>query len=48
MLGALLSKFGLWTVNGLMQLPKEGSLNEQFPEIETTTVRELLGVWKGK
>jgi len=48
MLGGLLSKFGLWTVNGLMQLPKEGSLNEQFPEIETTTVREALGAWKGK
>jgi len=48
MLGALLSKFGLWTVNGLMQVPKEGSLNEQFPEIKTTTVREMLGAWKGK
>ena len=48
MLGALLSKFGLWTVNGLMQLSKEGSLNERFPDIKTRSVREILGVWKGK
>jgi len=48
LLGGLLSKFGLWTVNGMMHVPKEGSLNERFPEIETTTVREVLGAWKGK
>jgi hypothetical protein len=48
MVAALLSRFGLWTVTGLMHVPKEGSLNEQFPEIETTTVKDVVGIWKGK
>lgn len=48
MVKALLSKFGLWTVAGVMRIPQEGSLNKRFPEIKTTTVREVIGVWKGK
>ncbi|KAF2501481.1 NAD(P)-binding protein [Lophium mytilinum] len=47
-LAGLLAKFGLWVVNGLMYVPKEGSLNERFPEITTTTVKEVVGAWKGK
>ena len=47
-LTALLSKFGLWSVKGLMYVPKEGSLNEKFPEIKTTTVKDIVGAWKGK
>lgn len=42
------SKFGLYVAYGLFDLPEEGSLNEQFPEIETATVREIIGHWKGK
>ncbi|TVY76133.1 Oxidoreductase swnN [Lachnellula suecica] len=48
MLAWLLSRFGLWAVYGIMYLPKEGSLNEKFPEIKTMTVREMISVWKGK
>jgi hypothetical protein len=44
----LFSKFGLWIAKGLLRVPKEGSLNEQFPEIATTSVREVIGAWKGK
>jgi hypothetical protein len=44
----LLSKFGLWVANGIMHVPKEGSLNEKFPEIATTSVKEIVGAWKGK
>ena len=47
-MGALLSRFGLWTVAGLMHVPKYGSLNERFPEIKTITVSEVIGAWKGK
>jgi hypothetical protein len=31
-----------------MRVPKEGSLNERFLDMKTTTVREVLSVWKGK
>lgn len=47
MLEGLLSKFGLWAIHGIMYFPKKGSLNEKFPEIETTSVREIVGAWKG-
>ncbi|PVH93056.1 NAD(P)-binding protein [Periconia macrospinosa] len=47
-LEGMLAIFGLWTVNGLMELRKEGSLNEKFPDIKTVSVRDILGVWKGK
>ena len=44
----MLSKFGLWVVYGIMSHPREGTLNEQFPEITTTTMKEIVGAWKGK
>jgi hypothetical protein len=44
----MLSKFSLWAVNGDMYLEKEGSLNQKFPEISTTTVREVVGAWKAR
>ncbi|KAJ8111668.1 hypothetical protein OPT61_g5792 [Boeremia exigua] len=46
-LAALLSKFGLWAASGIMHYQLQGSLNERFPEIETTSVKEIVGAWKG-
>lgn len=48
MLQELLSKFGLWAINGDMYVPREGALNARFPEISTASVREIVGAWKGK
>lgn len=42
------SKFGLYVANGLFDLPEDGSLNQLFQEIETTTVEEILSLWNGK
>ncbi|KAJ4986501.1 hypothetical protein SVAN01_08063 [Stagonosporopsis vannaccii] len=47
MLAGMLSKFGLWAVYGIVHSSPEGSLNEKFPEIKTTTVKEVIGAWKG-
>jgi hypothetical protein len=47
LLEGLLSKFGLWAVHDIMYYPKEGSLNERFPEIKTKSVKEIIGAWKG-
>lgn len=41
------SKFALYVVYGFFDMPEEGSLNQKFPEIKTTTVEEIIGVWKG-
>ncbi|KAF2129549.1 NAD(P)-binding protein [Dothidotthia symphoricarpi CBS 119687] len=48
LLAVVLSRFGLWVVNGVVHIPKEGSLNEKFPEIATTSVKEVVDAWKGK
>jgi hypothetical protein len=48
MFQGLMSKFGLWAAHGMIFVPKEGSLNEKFPEISTKTAREVVGHWKGK
>ena len=42
------SKFGLYVAYGMFDFPEEGSLNQLFPEIKTTTVEEIIGHWKGK
>ncbi|KAK4074703.1 uncharacterized protein Triagg1_4852 [Trichoderma aggressivum f. europaeum] len=47
-LQAYFSKFGQYIVAGLFDTPAEKSLNKVFPEVKTTTVEEVLGVWKGK
>ena len=47
MLTDILSKFGLWAVLGIMYTPTEGSLNEKFPDIKTTSAKEIVGSWKG-
>ncbi|CAO2656492.1 Nn.00g052950.m01.CDS01 [Neocucurbitaria sp. VM-36] len=48
LLALLLSKFGLWALYGHHSVPKEGSLNERFPDITTATMTEVVGAWKGK
>ncbi|KAF1955369.1 NAD(P)-binding protein [Byssothecium circinans] len=48
MLTGIFSVFGLWAIHGVMYVPKEGSLNEKFPEIRTTTAKEVISNWKGK
>lgn len=47
MLSGMLSMFGLWAVYGIMHSSREGSLNEKFPEIKTTSFKEIVGAWKG-
>lgn len=42
------SKFGLYVAYGLFDVPEEGSLNRLFPEIKTTKVEEIIGMWKDK
>ncbi|KAF2728519.1 NAD(P)-binding protein [Polyplosphaeria fusca] len=48
MLVGFLAIFGLWAVKGVMYCPKEGSLNEKFPDIATASVKDIVGAWKGK
>jgi hypothetical protein len=48
LLYAIQSKFGLYVAYGMFDFPEEGSLNQLFPEIKTTTVEEIIGHWKGK
>ncbi|KAL1599467.1 hypothetical protein SLS60_007270 [Paraconiothyrium brasiliense] len=47
LLCSIQSKFGLYVANGMFDMPEEGSLNQIFPEIKTTTVEEIIGHWKG-
>ncbi|OPB42119.1 hypothetical protein A0O28_0032360 [Trichoderma guizhouense] len=42
------SKFGQYIIAGLFDTPAEKSLNKVFPEVKTTTVEEVVGLWKGK
>lgn len=48
LLYSIQSKFGLYVAYGLFDMPEEGSLNQIFPEIETTKVSEIIDHWKGK
>jgi hypothetical protein len=48
LLVGLLAKFGLWAVKGVMVVPHEGSLNERFPEVQTKSVQDVVGAWKGR
>lgn len=40
--------FGLWSEDGVMNFKPETSLNEQFPEVETSTVKDFLQAAWGK
>lgn len=42
------SKFGQCIIAGLFDTPAEKSLNKVFPEVKTTRVEEVVGLWKGK
>ncbi|KAL9087171.1 MAG: hypothetical protein Q9165_006822 [Trypethelium subeluteriae] len=44
----LQARFGLFVVHGLFTVPEEKALNRKFPEIKTTTVQEILDLWKSK
>jgi len=55
MMQAYFSKFGLYVVAGLFDTPKEEGeenreplllLNKRFPEISTTTIKDVLSVWR--
>ncbi|KIW82787.1 hypothetical protein Z517_02030 [Fonsecaea pedrosoi CBS 271.37] len=41
-------KFGLYVTAGLFDFPHGTTLNNKFPDIKPTTVREMLSVWVGK
>jgi hypothetical protein len=47
-LQSVFSKFGLYVIEGLFDMPEERSLNKRYPEIKTKTVRECISAWKGK
>ncbi|KAK5047035.1 hypothetical protein LTR84_006977 [Exophiala bonariae] len=42
------SNFGLYVAYGLFDLPEEGSLNQLFPEIGTSTAEGIIDCWRGK
>lgn len=42
------SKFSLYLIAGLFDIPVDKSLNKIFPEVKTTTVKEVLDLWKRK
>ncbi|GME32557.1 Pyridoxal-phosphate dependent enzyme [Neofusicoccum parvum] len=45
----LFSVFGLWVTKGIFDVPEERALNKRFPDIQVTTVKEMLDqAWKGK
>jgi hypothetical protein len=48
LLVGLMAKFGLWAVKGIMVVPHEGSLNEKFPDVKTSSVKDIVGAWSGK
>jgi len=47
-LRVLQTMFGLYVVYGIFTVPEDQALNKKFPEIETMSVDEVLGLWKGK
>ncbi|KAH6967592.1 hypothetical protein BKA56DRAFT_622467 [Ilyonectria sp. MPI-CAGE-AT-0026] len=38
----------LYAIDGLHDFPKENTLNAKFPEIKTTTIEDMLNLWKSK
>ena len=44
----LQARFGLYIVHGVLKVDADKALNKKFPEIETLSVDEVLGLWKGK
>ena len=44
----LQAMFGLYIIRGLWTVPEDKALNGRFPGISTTSVEDVLGLWKGK
>ncbi|KAL7941063.1 hypothetical protein V8C42DRAFT_336009 [Trichoderma barbatum] len=47
-LRGFLSQAGLYVIEGMLHMPEDKLLNQQFPNIKTMTVQESLEVWRGK
>lgn len=44
----LFSVFGFWVTEGIFDFPEEKALNEVFPHVQVTTVRDMLqNAWQG-
>lgn len=35
-------------VNGVFDLPKENRLNERFPDVKPTKMKEFLEIWRNR
>jgi hypothetical protein len=42
------ARFGLYIVHDLFTVPEDKAFNKKFTEINTTTVDEVLGLWRGR
>ncbi|KAJ3453705.1 hypothetical protein MRS44_017952 [Fusarium solani] len=47
-LQASFAAYSLYAIDGLYDFPKESTLNAKFPEIKTTTIEDMLNLWKSK
>ncbi|RFU80282.1 nmra-like family [Trichoderma arundinaceum] len=48
MLQMFFSRFGLYILAGLFDVTEDKTLNKIFPDVKTTTVEDVVGLWKGK
>lgn len=46
-LQAFLAMFGRWVVSGRFHVPEDKALNAKFPDIQTSKVNDIVGLWKG-
>ncbi|KAF3761010.1 NAD(P)-binding protein [Cryphonectria parasitica EP155] len=44
----LVSQFGWLIAEGFLDFPEERCINKKFPDIKTTTAKEVIDAWKGK
>ena len=42
------STFGIYCIKGWYDVSGENTLNKQFPDMKTTSVKEMLSAWEGK
>ncbi|KAL6402763.1 hypothetical protein AUP68_14099 [Ilyonectria robusta] len=47
-LQASFATYSLYAIDGFFDFPKENTLNAKFPEIKTTTIEDMLNLWKSK
>jgi hypothetical protein len=43
-----LAAYSLYAIDGLLDFPKENTLNAKFPHIKTTTIEDMLNLWRNK